>query len=232
MYYTNFPDKVTAKYRIVIDHWPLKRFCSPADLSTKNEVEVLLQAWTTGSARFRRLNDKEWEQWHLDRVEALTEEQAAAANSRAEEMEDDDMEGGSGESDHPRRITTDTHNAGPESFSHFLPYLTSSPPTSSLERVDITQPLFTPSPEDAATSADTTPSISFIHHTTATGSRKRQRVPDNNGPPKRKVSAVNTMTFVDGTSGDSVVSKPQRKPRSDKGVKRGPRNAKATGGSA
>jgi len=63
MYYTNFDDNITAKWRIVLEGWPLKRFCSPADLSTQNEVQLLMHAWENGAAKFRVLNDEEWEAW-------------------------------------------------------------------------------------------------------------------------------------------------------------------------
>lgn len=219
MYYVNFPDKITAKYCVVIDNWPLKKFCSPADLSTKNEVEVLMQAWTKGSAKFRRLSDEEWAQWHQDRVEGLPEESAVAAIGGRDlgEMEDEDSEGDNDESNHPP-VTTSTRNTPTPSSSQFFHYYTSpktSTPTSSLETG-----YSTPTP-----SADTAPPIEFIPYTT------KRKWPNVSGTEvsRKKVSPnplVNTITFDDGASGESAITKPQRKPRSDKGVKRGPRQSK------
>lgn len=211
MYYTNFPDKITAKYRVVIDHWPLKKFCSPADLTSKNEVEVLMQAWMTGSAKFRRLSDEEWAQWHRDRVEALTEDSAVGGQDSGEEMEDEEIEG---ENDDPH-VAINTRNTPTPSSSHFLHYYaesSTSTPTSSLE-TGYTTP-----------SADPAPPINVIPHTT-----KRKRPKASNTEVSRKKTApnplVNTITFDTGISGDSGITKP-RKSRIDKGVKRGPRKPK------
>jgi hypothetical protein len=73
MYYMNFNDKITAKYRMVCNGWPLPKFCSPSDLCSHNEVEVLYHAWKSDTASFRRLSDEEWEKWDQARFqEALS----------------------------------------------------------------------------------------------------------------------------------------------------------------
>jgi hypothetical protein len=62
MYYSGFPEQITGKRQIILKGWPLNTFCSPSQLVTKNEVEVLYNAWKTGTAKFRRLSDDEWKE--------------------------------------------------------------------------------------------------------------------------------------------------------------------------
>jgi hypothetical protein len=76
MYYTNFDDNITAKWRVILEGWPLQKFCSPADLSTRNEVQLLLHAWQNGTAHFRRLSEEEWEAWEAARFQAALDEMA------------------------------------------------------------------------------------------------------------------------------------------------------------
>ena len=63
MNYADFDKAITEKHGIVCEGWPLQKFCSPSDLKCKNEVQVLFNAWSQGSARFRLLSNKEWEEW-------------------------------------------------------------------------------------------------------------------------------------------------------------------------
>lgn len=74
MYYNNFDDNITAKWRIVCEGWPLQKFCSPANLSTRNEVELLLNSWKSGTTKFRRLGDEEFENWEQERFRAAVNE--------------------------------------------------------------------------------------------------------------------------------------------------------------
>lgn len=63
MNYQNFDDSITAKLGVVIEGWPLNKFCSPSDVKSRNEVSVLFNAWSSGTARFRRLTTEEWREW-------------------------------------------------------------------------------------------------------------------------------------------------------------------------
>lgn len=63
MFYQNFDDSITNKYGVVIDRWPLEKFCSPSDLKSRNEVNVLFNSWSSGTTFFRRLTSREWEEW-------------------------------------------------------------------------------------------------------------------------------------------------------------------------
>lgn len=118
MYYINFGDRITGKNQVVVDNWPLKKFCSPVYITTKNKVDVLLQAWTKGTAKFRSLSDKEWCQWQLNRAEALTEESLAGRD----EMEDDEMEDegvDKVDSEPPLRDFTSTVNINTQPATYF-----------------------------------------------------------------------------------------------------------------
>jgi hypothetical protein len=60
MFYQNFEDHVTRMYRLTIEGWPLRKLCSPSSVGSFAELEVLYNAWATGTARFRRLTDEQW----------------------------------------------------------------------------------------------------------------------------------------------------------------------------
>ena len=59
MFYENFEDHITAKYGLVIEGWPLDKIISPGAINSRPELTVLLNAWKTGVARFRRLAPEE-----------------------------------------------------------------------------------------------------------------------------------------------------------------------------
>ncbi|OCH83633.1 hypothetical protein OBBRIDRAFT_840342 [Obba rivulosa] len=63
MYYMNFDTKITAKYGIIIENWPLDHFLPPSHFKSKLELEVLLKAWESDSTRFRKLSTEEFERW-------------------------------------------------------------------------------------------------------------------------------------------------------------------------
>ncbi|KAH9847641.1 hypothetical protein C2E23DRAFT_711718, partial [Lenzites betulinus] len=63
LYYVNFEKRITERFGVVIENWPLKRFCSPGDICSRPELDVLISSWTSGSARFRSMSDSEWEAW-------------------------------------------------------------------------------------------------------------------------------------------------------------------------
>jgi hypothetical protein len=63
MYYVNFDDNITAKYGVVIENWPLPKFCAPGDVSSRNELRVLFHSWQSNTTRFRKLTPEEFEKW-------------------------------------------------------------------------------------------------------------------------------------------------------------------------
>ncbi|KAG6876091.1 hypothetical protein C0992_000991 [Termitomyces sp. T32_za158] len=59
MVYVGFKEKFTIPYGIV----PLKRFIPLSEL-TRPEVDILLNAWTSSTTYFHKMNIDEWEKWH------------------------------------------------------------------------------------------------------------------------------------------------------------------------
>jgi hypothetical protein len=50
MYYTNFDRSITDKYHIIIEGWPLEKFCSPSEIVSRNEVSVLMASFESGTS--------------------------------------------------------------------------------------------------------------------------------------------------------------------------------------
>ncbi|GBE82646.1 hypothetical protein SCP_0410310 [Sparassis crispa] len=63
LYYTNFDKKIMEKYGVVIEGWPLTKFCSPSDVRSRSEIEILCRAWESGETQFHKLSHKEYEAW-------------------------------------------------------------------------------------------------------------------------------------------------------------------------
>ncbi|KAG1800751.1 uncharacterized protein HD556DRAFT_1438753 [Suillus plorans] len=70
MYYQNFDTNITARYHVIIENWPLVKFCAPSDISSRNELSVLKCAWESNATQFRRLTDTEFELWEEDWFQA------------------------------------------------------------------------------------------------------------------------------------------------------------------
>jgi len=101
MYYKNFDHNITEKYGVV---------CSPADLNSRNEVEILYNAWKTGTTTFQRLTEEEWESWRNARFQGALAEMMRDLDAESG-AEDDEMESGPGD---PSSTTAsdDTHSIG------------------------------------------------------------------------------------------------------------------------
>lgn len=63
MYYTNFDNAITEKYHVVLEGWPLEKFCNPSDIRSRTEISVLMTSFESGATRFRKLSTTEFEQW-------------------------------------------------------------------------------------------------------------------------------------------------------------------------
>ncbi|KIY46239.1 hypothetical protein FISHEDRAFT_75843 [Fistulina hepatica ATCC 64428] len=69
--YSNFNSAITQPYNIIVEHWPLPKFCGPHDIHDKFQLEILFNALETGTTVFRRLalhERVEWEQGHITSV--------------------------------------------------------------------------------------------------------------------------------------------------------------------
>jgi hypothetical protein len=69
MFYANFDEHITEKLGVVLENWPLKKFCSPSDIGSQAELNVLIQAFESGSTRFRRLTTAELSDWREQRFQ-------------------------------------------------------------------------------------------------------------------------------------------------------------------
>ena len=52
MFYQNFDDQVTRVHGVIVEGWPLSKFCSPGDVGSLTELQVLFNSWKSGSTCF------------------------------------------------------------------------------------------------------------------------------------------------------------------------------------
>ncbi|KAG6835636.1 hypothetical protein H0H93_016289 [Arthromyces matolae] len=84
MLYSNF-DNITEKYGLVIKNWPLPKFQSPSEISSRVELDMLLNAWQSGTTHFYKLSKAEYDAWSDARFQSATESvprDDTAANSQ------------------------------------------------------------------------------------------------------------------------------------------------------
>lgn len=91
MYYSNFAAHITLPHGVVIDSWPLDKFCCPSDIPTMNEVTVLYNAWSSGATKFRVLSDMEYDAW-LTARNATAAEAMETTEETSEELPVDQSE--------------------------------------------------------------------------------------------------------------------------------------------
>lgn len=84
MFYSNFDSLITAKYSVVVVGWPLAKFQSPSDVGSMTELKVLLNAWKTGVATFRKMSQVEWEQWDDENIQRVS--QVDGANNESNNL--------------------------------------------------------------------------------------------------------------------------------------------------
>ncbi|KAG2071455.1 hypothetical protein BDR04DRAFT_977302, partial [Suillus decipiens] len=63
MYYHNFDHHITMKHQIIVENWPLTKFCCPGDLNLQTEISVLKTAWDSSATIFCKLTDAEFKEW-------------------------------------------------------------------------------------------------------------------------------------------------------------------------
>lgn len=59
MNYTNFVKRITIPHQIVVKGWPIPKFCSPSDITSKTDVETVLKAFKSGEAYFEKLSTED-----------------------------------------------------------------------------------------------------------------------------------------------------------------------------
>jgi hypothetical protein len=74
MYYTNFDRAITEKYHVVLEGWPLEKFCSPSEIASRNEISILMASFESGATRFHKLSPTEFEKWSEDHSIGSTED--------------------------------------------------------------------------------------------------------------------------------------------------------------
>ncbi|KAL6298785.1 hypothetical protein BKA93DRAFT_743471, partial [Sparassis latifolia] len=74
MVYLNFDTQITAKFGVVIENWPLPKFCCPGDVGSHTKLEILFGSWESGRTCFRSMPDEEWMQWLERRSRQVTTE--------------------------------------------------------------------------------------------------------------------------------------------------------------
>ena len=63
MFYKTFDEQITRKHGIVVDGWPLPEFENPSSIGSQVELRVLLNAWQSNVARFRKMSENEFKAW-------------------------------------------------------------------------------------------------------------------------------------------------------------------------
>ena len=134
MNYANFEGAITEKHGIVIENWPLKTFCSPSDVKSRNEVKVLLHAWESGTSRFRLMSAEEWEGWSEARFQQALNDTTGVADLQN---------------------TTPPTNPAPSLSDSITPQASTPAPTS------LTPPVLGPTHNTDSPQAATPPSTSF-----------------------------------------------------------------------
>ncbi|KAF7973085.1 hypothetical protein HWV62_16286 [Athelia sp. TMB] len=226
MYYTNFDERITARWRITCIGWPLQQFCSPADLKSRNEVQVLYQAWKSGVAHFELLSVEEYEKWEEARFQGALQQTLGGAVAFSGGSEADESHGSStGHSVGSAGDGGDTNSnnllANPAPYNSLLP--TSDHPSRA--------PILTGMAAAASSAGATAPSPPSHNPTTSVRGSKRPAddAMGENGTISStsvRIADPNIPSAITSTNGTSIVAqKKKRKTRSDKGVPRGSRKS-------
>jgi hypothetical protein len=205
MSYANFEDSITEKYGVVLENWPLKMFCSPSDVKSRNEVKVLYQAWESGATRFRRMSNDEWKDWLETRFQRNLEKMNGTADpgndnamdvgNAADPGNDNAMDVGNAADPGNNNATTGNNvNTVAEDAGH--PGDDAEPSTQMVIQASQRVPL----------------------ESVGQGHGKKSR-------PGPLVEFINTGTVTSLDGQTLVIGKKPRKERSDKGTKRAPRGS-------
>jgi hypothetical protein len=215
MYYQNFDSHITRTHRVVIQGWPLPKFCCPSDIGSLTEVQLLYDSWKSQSTTFRKLTDVEWKKWldndfaeRMDGEQQQSDEEEEEARADAVTTAQQDaaaaaVNSGEGVSERSGEGTAAGHNGMYVCIGYFN------------HIVDV---LFTGS--------NTPGEINLVSQPSAPPAKRRSKTATDSRSAKRRKAApltdfVNTITSSDGQQ--VITEKKARKARSDKGKPRGPR---------
>jgi hypothetical protein len=202
MFYQNFDTNITAKYGVVIENWPLEKFSSPSDIGSRNEIRVLLQAWESGTTRFRKLSDEELTQWEDAQFQEAMGQMVGGGGTADSELEH-------------AVATAQTPTSQSDSFRAFANNVAEPAVTTNISVSN-------------ANSLDTATSPTMAASTSTASASKRPLPMDSSSNKRARVAPldnfINTISSADGRS--MQAPKKARKTRSDKGTKKGSRKAK------
>src|SRR5277367_610883 len=207
MNYANFEGAITEKHGIIIENWPLKTFCCPSDIKSRNEVKVLLHAWESGITHFRLMSAQEWEGWSEARFQQALEKMSdtspgATENATPSATEDN--------------VLSSTAVPSSEVLQHNATDPVTPPTQASMTTSTSPQlPDPTPNSTNDMASSSSAPSANTQPPGISTNERRSKK--------RKPVASDNFMntTAVTTVSGTAIVmSRKTRKTRSDKGVKR------------
>ncbi|PPR04389.1 hypothetical protein CVT24_013218 [Panaeolus cyanescens] len=71
MTYVNFASRMTLTHRIIVEGWPLSKFCNPSEIGSRADLELLYQSLQNNTTRFKRLDDGEYEEFCLTYQQTL-----------------------------------------------------------------------------------------------------------------------------------------------------------------
>jgi hypothetical protein len=213
MYYTNFDRAITEKYHVILEGWPLEKFCSPSEIVSRNEVSVLMTSFESGATRFRKLSPTEFEKWSEERFNATI---ASTTGPVATVTSSSPLPPDSTAPHEPDY--TPPHEPPVLLQSAPLPVSDSHASISNEDTRSSTDINLDPEGENAPPSAENVPPSS-----TVPAKRKRNHAESRQPLANRPNTFVNTG--VTSTNGATVmVNAKTRKPRADKGKRRGPRS--------
>ena len=199
MYYTNFDSAITEKYHVIIEGWPLEKFCSPSDIASRNEVSVLMASFESGATRFRKLSPTEFKKWTEERLSPAVNSSPDATDS----------------SSSPSSDPTPTHETPVQSPS--------APPLGSQESTSSPQESISNEEPGPSTGRVSDPDFENIPPQSTVPAKRKQGHAER---PSSRHPLTNTFINAGVTSSNGatvMVNAKARKPRADKGKKRGPR---------
>ena len=233
MNYVNFEDAITANHGIILENWPLKEFCNPSTIKSRNEVTVLLRSWESGTTRFRLMDTREWKEWSERRSQQATSGDDHASSDHAD----------SDNADSDLNLATSDRNADHARNDHADSdlHLATSADSGDDHAGSDAEPIPTPIEPTTEQADDTSPSLPSTSSTstpppTASATRKRPtREPSGSRTKKRAAllaadNFINSTAVTDLTGNPVLVHRKKRKERSDKGVRRGKRPAPPVAG--
>ena len=222
MYYENFSKHITSKWQVVLEGWPFTKFISLSSLVTKNEVEILFNAWKTGTAKFCRLSDVEWQSWDNACFQDMLD---INVHDVEDNMDDIVVENRILATDNTTSAPTLPTNSAPTPSTNSAPTPSTksapTPPTSSA-------PLLLASPSNLIniplSSASAAHGTSFIVNMAGDTGKAPRKAQCDKGQAHKPCSELASVTTVEATR-IKVLKKPH-KSCSDKGLKRGMRKDK------